>query len=123
MTTAVDTEENPIDEQVKVPDSLPVLPLRDIVIFPFMIVPLFVSRERSIKAVDQSLSENRLILLVSQKDTEQEEPGIGDLYKMGTVSIIMRMLKLPDGRLRILIQGLARARVEYFDETSKPYLQ
>src|SRR2546427_4338175 len=105
------------EEPPKIPEILPVLPLRDIVVFPFMIVPLFVSRERSIKAVDQSLSENRLILLVSQKDTEQEEPGIGDLYKMGTVSIIMRMLKLPDGRLRILIQGLARARVEYFDET------
>src|SRR3989475_599357 len=111
------------EEPPKIPEILPVLPLRDIVVFPFMIVPLFVSRERSIKAVDQSLSENRLIFLVSQKDTEQEEPRVGDLYKMGTVSIIMRMLKLPDGRLRILVQGLARARVEYFEETSKPYLQ
>jgi ATP-dependent Lon protease len=113
------TEESPI----KIPEILPVLPLRDIVVFPFMIVPLFVSRERSIKAVDQSLSENRLIFLISQKDTEQDEPGLDDLYKMGTVAIIMRMLKLPDGRLRILAQGLSRARVEYFDETSKPYLQ
>src|SRR2546426_2511775 len=111
------------DPQLKIPEILPVLPLRDIVVFPFMIVPLFVSRERSIKAVDQSLSESRLIFLVSQKDTEQEEPGVEDLYRMGTVSIIMRMLKLPDGRLRILVQGLTRARVEYFDETSKPYLQ
>src|SRR5437867_4966131 len=111
------------DPQLKIPEILPVLPLRDIVVFPFMIVPLFVSRERSIKAVDQSLSESRLIFLVSQKDTEQEEPGLGDLYKMGTVSIIMRMLKLPDGRLRILVQGLTRAQIEYFDETSKPFLQ
>jgi len=113
------TEESPI----KIPEILPVLPLRDIVVFPFMIVPLFVSRERSIKAVDQSLSENRLIFLISQKDTEQDEPGLDDLYKTGTVAIIMRMLKLPDGRLRILAQGLSRAKVEYFDETSKPYLQ
>jgi len=116
-------EEKTEDSPIKIPEILPVLPLRDIVVFPFMIVPLFVSRERSIKAVDQSLSENRLIFLISQKDTEEDEPGLDDLYKMGTVGIIMRMLKLPDGRLRILAQGLSRARVEYFDETSKPYLQ
>ena len=99
------------------------LPLRDIVVFPFMIVPLFVSRDRSIKAVDQSLSENRLIFLLAQKDMEQEEPAISDLYQIGTVSIIMRMLKLPDGRIRILVQGLARAKVETFEESSKPFLQ
>jgi ATP-dependent Lon protease len=111
------------DSQLTIPEILPVLPLRDIVVFPFMIVPLFVSRDRSVKAVDQSLSDKRLIFLLSQKNIEQEEPSISDLYKMGTVSIIMRMLKLPDGRIRILAQGLSRARVEYFDESSKPYLQ
>ncbi|HEX2521903.1 MAG TPA: LON peptidase substrate-binding domain-containing protein, partial [Terriglobia bacterium] len=117
-------EEQKTDEsQLKIPEILPVLALRDIVVFPFMIVPLFVSRDRSIKAVDQSLSENRLILLVSQKETEQEEPAAKDLYLMGTVSVIMRMLKLPDGRIRILAQGLSRAKVESFDEDSKPYLQ
>jgi ATP-dependent Lon protease len=117
-------EEQKTDEsQLKIPEILPVLALRDIVVFPFMIVPLFVSRDRSIKAVDQSLSESRLILLVSQKETEQEEPAAKDLYLMGTVSVIMRMLKLPDGRIRILAQGLSRAKVESFDEDSKPYLQ
>jgi ATP-dependent Lon protease len=116
-------EEKTGDSQLTIPDILPVLPLRDIVVFPFMIVPLFVSRDRSVKAVDQSLSDKRLIFLLSQKNMEQEEPSIGDLYKMGTVSVIMRMLKLPDGRIRILAQGLSRARVEYFDESSKPYLQ
>ncbi len=116
-------EEKTEDSQLKIPDNLPVLALRDIVVFPFMIVPLFVSRERSIRAVDQSLSENRLILLVSQKEMEQEEPTAKDLYQMGTVAIIMRMLKLPDGRIRILAQGLSRAKVEAFDEESKPYLQ
>jgi ATP-dependent Lon protease len=116
-------EEKPEESQLKIPDVLPVLALRDIVVFPFMIVPLFVSRDRSIKAVDQSLSENRLILLVSQKEMEQEEPAAKDLYRMGTVAIIMRMLKLPDGRIRILSQGLSRAKVESFDEESKPYLQ
>ncbi|MDT7603212.1 MAG: ATP-dependent Lon protease, partial [Acidobacteriota bacterium] len=101
------------DEQpLQVPETLPVLPLRDIVIYPFMIVPLFVSREKSIRAVDEALGENRMILLVSQKDLDKEEPGAEDLYAVGTVAVIMRMLKLPDGRTRILVQGLTRARLE-----------
>ena len=100
------------DPQTNIPPELPVLPLRDIVIYPFMIVPLFVSRDRSIKAIDEALSKNRMILLVSQKDLDKEEPTQEDLYKVGTVAVIMRMLKLPDGRIRILIQGLSRARVE-----------
>ena len=100
------------DPQMNIPPELPVLPLRDIVIYPFMIVPLFVSRDRSIRAIDEALSQNRMILLVSQKDLDKEEPTQEDLYKVGTVAVIMRMLKLPDGRIRILIQGLSRARVE-----------
>ncbi len=110
------------DDQIKIPDVLPVLPLRDIVIFPFMIVPLFVSRERSIKAVDQALAENRMIMLVAQKDIAKEEPGIGDIYSVGTAAIIMRMLKLPDGRIRILVQGLSRARITQVEDTAG-YLQ
>lgn len=101
-----------IEPQLQIPDELPVLPLRDIVIYPFMIVPLFVSRDRSIRAVDEALSQNRMILLVSQKDVDKEEPTQQDLYKVGTVAVIMRMLKLPDGRIRILIQGLSRASVD-----------
>jgi ATP-dependent Lon protease len=100
------------DTQLQIPSELPVLPLRDIVIYPFMIVPLFVSRDRSIKAVEEALSQNRLIFLVSQKDVDKEEPTQDDLYAVGTVAVIMRMLKLPDGRIRILIQGLSRARVD-----------
>ena len=97
---------------MQIPSELPVLPLRDIVIYPFMIVPLFVSRSKSIRAVDEALSQNRMILLVSQKDLDIEEPEQEDLYKIGTVAVIMRMLKLPDGRIRILTQGLSRAKVE-----------
>src|SRR2546423_5052305 len=100
------------EQQLQVPESLPVLPLRDIVIYPFMIVPLFVSREKSIRAVDEALGENRMILLASQKDLDKEEPTADDLYKVGTAAVIMRMLKLPDGRIRILVQGLARVEVE-----------
>ncbi|CDM66558.1 endopeptidase La [Pyrinomonas methylaliphatogenes] len=106
------------NEQLQIPEVLPVLPLRDIVIYPFMIVPLFVSRERSIRAVDHALSENRMILLLSQKDLDKEEPTAEDLYTMGTVALVMRMLKLPDGRTRILVQGLARARAEEIAETN-----
>ncbi|HEY7184701.1 MAG TPA: endopeptidase La [Blastocatellia bacterium] len=104
------------EEQIKIPETLPVLPLRDIVIFPFMIVPLFVSRERSIRAVDQALAENRMIMLTAQRDSDKEEPGQGDLYDVGTVAIIMRMLKLPDGRIRILVQGIARAKINYLED-------
>ncbi len=100
------------DDEPKIPDTLPVLPLRDVVIFPFMIVPLYVSRERSIRSVDQALSDNRMILLLAQKKQEDEDPLPEDLYGVGTVAMIMRMLKLPDGRIRVLVQGLARARVQ-----------
>lgn len=103
-------------QQERIPGSLPVLPLRDIVIFPFMIVPLFVQRERSVRAVDQALADNRMIMLAAQRDLEKEEPSGIDLYDVGTVASVMRMLKMPDGRLRILIQGLSRARVSHYDE-------
>jgi ATP-dependent Lon protease len=119
MSSLIEPEEIQIeqsDEQLKLPDSLPVLPLRDIVIFPYMIVPLFVQRERSIRAVEQALAENRMIMLVAQRDLEKEEPVGRDLYNHGTAASIMRMLKMPDGRIRILVQGLARASVTRFDE-------
>lgn len=105
-------EAEAIEPMMQIPPELPVLPLRDIVIYPFMIVPLFVSRDRSIRAVEEALNKDRMILLVSQKDVNKEEPGQDDLYSVGTVAIIMRMLKLPDGRIRILIQGLSRCRVD-----------
>src|SRR6185503_16433922 len=74
------------EQQLQIPNDLPVLPLRDIVIYPFMIVPLFVSREKSIRAVDEALGENRMILLASQKDLDKEEPTSDDLYKVGTAA-------------------------------------
>src|SRR5215470_14865990 len=117
----VKADQSPEQQQVSIPDILPVLPLPDTVVFPYMIVPLFVNRDRSAKAVDQALSENRMILLVSQKDPNVDDPKTADLHDFGTVSVIMRMLKLPDGRIRILVQGFSRAKVEYFDE-SKPYI-
>jgi ATP-dependent Lon protease len=113
-----DANEAAKEEAIKIPDVLPVLPLKDLVIFPFIIVPLSVSREKSINAVDQALAENRVIMLTAQKDFQNEDPGEEDLYRVGTVAIIMRMLKLPDGRIRILVQGLSRARIDYFIQTA-----
>ena len=98
-------------EPMMIPTQLPTLPLRDIVMFPFMIMPLFVSRDRSIQAVDEALKANRMIALVAQRDVNVEEPDIDDLYSVATVAMIMRKLKLPDGRIRILTQGLSRAKV------------
>jgi len=106
------------EQQITIPDVLPVLPLPDVVVFPYMIVPLFVNRERSAKAVDHALAENRMIMVVSQKDPNVDDPKAADLYNFGTVSVIMRMLKLPDGRVRILVQGFSRAQVESFDESN-----
>ena len=104
------------EQKLNIPQKLPILLLRDMVVFPYMIVPLFVGREKSKNAIDHSLSTHRMILLLTQKDMETEDPKREEVYEMGTVALIMRMLKLPDGRIRILAQGLIRAKVETFEE-------
>jgi ATP-dependent Lon protease len=106
----------------KIPSELPVLPLRDMVVYPFIIAPLSVAREISIQAVDRGLSMNRMILLAAQKDREQEDPEEDGLFRVGTVAVIMRMLKLPDDRIRVLVQGVCRARMERIVST-RPYLE
>src|SRR4030065_568355 len=103
------------------PETLPLLPVRDIVVFPYMVLPLFVSREKSIKALEEALSKDRLIFLVSQQNLTEEEPSLKDLYRVGTVALIMKMLKLPDGKVKILIQGLYKASIKRILQT-KPYL-
>jgi ATP-dependent Lon protease len=102
------------DAELRIPADLPVLPLRDMVVFPFIIAPLSVARDLSIQAVDRALSENRMILLVAQRDKDEEDPKAEDLHEIGTVAVIMRMLKLPDERIRVLVQGVCRARVREF---------
>jgi len=102
-------------EQVEIPSALPMLPVRDIVVFPYMIIPLFVGRDSSIKAVEEALSRSdRLILLASQKDISDEHPAPEGIYQTGTVAMIMRMRKLPDGRIKILTQGLCKAKINEF---------
>ncbi len=108
------------DKKLHVPKELPILMLRDIVVFPYMVIPLFVGREKSKNAIDHALSTNRMILLLTQRNMEIEEPNRRDVYNVGTVALIMRMLKLPDGRMRILAQGLVRAKIKSLDE-NKPY--
>ncbi|MBI5887557.1 MAG: endopeptidase La [Deltaproteobacteria bacterium] len=108
------------EDQLIIPDTLPLLPVRDVVIFPFMIVPLFVGRERSVSAVDAALTKDRLIFAVTQKDVTKEDPEAEDLFESGTVCMIMRMLKLPDGRVKVLVQGLSRAKASSFVKT-RPY--
>ena len=93
---------------------MPLLAVRDIVVFNYMILPLFVGREKSVQAVDAALNSNRYILICTQKDESVENPEPGDLYEIGTVAMIMRMLKMPDGRLKVLVQGLTRARITEF---------
>jgi ATP-dependent Lon protease len=105
------------DEQMKIPETLPMLPVRDTVIFPYMILPLFVGRESSIKAVDEALAKDRMIFLATQKVSTDDNPTPESIYSVGTAAMVMKMLKLPDGRVKILVQGLAKGMIkEYVQE-------
>jgi len=97
-----------------VPAELPVLPLRELVVFPYMVLPLFLFREESIAAVEDALAGDRLVLLAAQRDPEVEEPGPDDLHRVGTVAMVMRVLRLPDGRVKALVQGLSKAEIQHF---------
>ena len=97
-----------------IPNVMPLLPVRDVVIYSYMILPLMVGRERSIKAVESALEGDRLIFLATQKFSTEEDPGPDDIYSVGTVAMVVKMLKLPDGRVKILVQGLAKARISAY---------
>ena len=105
------------DGEVSIPDTLPLLPVRDVVIFPYMFLPLFVGRESSIKAVEEAIAKGRLIFLVTQKDPANDSPSPDEIYRVGVVATIMKMLKLPDGRIKILVQALTNARVVDYVQT------
>ncbi len=102
------------EEQFKVPEILPMLPVRDTVIFPYMILPLFVGRESSIKAVDEALAKDRMIFLATQKVATDDHPVPEGIYNVGTAAMVMKMLKLPDGRVKILVQGLAKGLIKEY---------
>ena len=95
---------------------IPVLPLRDVVVYPHMVIPLFVGRDRSIQALQRSMERDKQILLVAQMDAGQDNPAADEIYRIGTVSTILQLLKLPDGTVKVLVEGGQRARVEQFED-------
>jgi ATP-dependent Lon protease len=97
------------------PESLPVLPLRDVVVYPHMVIPLFVGREKSILALEQAMKASKQILLLAQKQADVDDPAPRDLYEVGTVATILQLLKLPDGTVKVLVEGGDRAKVESLD--------
>jgi len=97
-----------------IPEVLPVLPLRDMVVFPYMVLPLFVARERSIAAIEDALAGDRLLMVTAQRDAGIEAPEADDLYRVGTVVMVMRILRMSDGRVKVLVQGIAKAEIESF---------
>ncbi|MCK4836656.1 MAG: LON peptidase substrate-binding domain-containing protein, partial [Candidatus Aminicenantes bacterium] len=107
------------EDKLNIPKNLPVLVLRDIVVFPYMIVPLYVGRLKSKTAIDKALNTDRMIMLLTQKDASIEDPGQEELYLVGTVALVVRMLKLPDGRMRVLVQGIARVKVKLIHDDGK----
>jgi len=115
------------ETETNVPAALPVLPLRDVVVYPHMVIPLFVGREKSILALDQAMRSGKQILLVAQKQADVDDPGAQDLYRLGTIATILQLLKLPDGTVKVLVEGAERAKIEklqtgqYFSAEVSPF--
>ncbi|KZX65974.1 endopeptidase La [Vibrio sp. HI00D65] len=97
--------------------EIPVLPLRDVVVYPHMVIPLFVGREKSITCLESAMEANKQVLLVAQKEADTDEPSIDDLFKVGTVATILQLLKLPDGTVKVLVEGQQRAKIHEFKES------
>ncbi len=96
--------------------ELPVLPLRDVVVYPHMVIPLFVGREKSIRCLETAMAQDKQIILVAQRDADLDEPGIDDIFDVGTVASILQLLKLPDGTVKVLVEGGKRARIERYTQ-------
>lgn len=97
---------------------LPVLPLRDVVIYPHMVIPLFVGREKSVKALEHAMVENKQIFLVAQRESAKDDPDTKDIYNIGTISSVLQLLKLPDGTVKVLVEGEQRASVKHYDQSN-----
>ncbi|MBA2593714.1 MAG: endopeptidase La [Gammaproteobacteria bacterium] len=100
---------------------VPVLPLRDVVVYPHMVIPLFVGRQRSVRALDQAMAGNKQILLVAQKSASEDNPGVDDIHRIGTLSNILQLLKLPDGTVKVLVEGGRRAQIKAFAAGTDSY--
>jgi ATP-dependent Lon protease len=101
---------------------VPVLPLRDVVVYPHMVIPLFVGRDKSIQALESAMRDNKQIMLVAQKDAENDDPSFQDLYEVGTLSNILQLLKLPDGTVKVLVEGSQRCAVDKYRASGKHYV-
>ena len=110
----------PDPQTLTIPNTLPLIPVRDIVVFPYMVLPLFVGRDLSIKAIEAALTGDRMVFLATQKSHETDTPEPDDIFAVGTVGVIMRMLKLPDERVKILVQGITKGRITDYVQ-SRPY--
>ena len=121
--TFLDDLSNPNNSKAIEPDGLmPLLPLRDVVVYPHLVIPLFVGRAKSVKALEIASDTNKQILLVAQKSANKDEPDAEDLYEIGTLATVLQMLKLPDGTVKVLVEGLHRVRVSEFIETEECFL-
>ena len=101
--------------------EIPVLPLRDVVVYPHMVIPLFVGREKSIRCLEAAMDHDKKIMLVAQKEASTDEPGVNDLFTVGTVASILQMLKLPDGTVKVLVEGLQRARISALSDNGEHF--
>src|SRR5438105_11725789 len=109
-----DKKEGPVSGSLRAP----LLPLRDIIVFPHMVVPLFVGRQKSIKALEEAMNKQKFVLLAAQREAKTNDPSEEDIYRVGTLGTVVQLLRLPDGTVKVLVEGKKRARVlRYFDET------
>src|SRR5215475_14356218 len=112
------SEEKQTKEKLAGKELYPVLPLRDIVVFPYMIVPLFVGREKSINALEEVMRADKHILLAAQKNAGDDDPATDAIYQVGTLASVLQLLKLPDGTVKVLVEGTARAKVLRYTENA-----
>ena len=115
MTESTNTTEMTAAEPL-VHGKMPLLPLRDVVVYPHLVIPLFVGRDKSVKALEIASDADKKIMLVAQKSATKDEPDADDIYEIGTIATVLQMLKLPDGTVKVLVEGLHRVRVSEFEE-------
>ena len=101
-------------KQINIPQKLPLLPVRDVVVFPTMVTPLAVGREKSVKAVEDSMSQHKLIFISTQKKVQVEDPAQNDIYEIGIIAEVLQLLKMSDGTLKVLVEGIKRGRLLSF---------
>jgi ATP-dependent Lon protease len=116
------TEQTLPETNDKTTELTPLLPLRDVVVYPHLVIPLFVGRAKSVKALEIASDTNKEILLVAQKSANKDDPEAEDLYEIGTLATVLQMLKLPDGTVKVLVEGLHRVRVSGFVETEDCFM-